>query len=774
MILEGNGLGVCFGLLLFVALSNSAPASGGEGIEQATHGPSNHFFGYIGHVGNTPWNASGKYMLMLRTGFQDRMPGPGDAADIVLLDTRINYASKAVEETRAWNPQQGTMLYWNPEAPETQFFFNDRDPETNKIFCVLYDLERGGRLKEYRFEDTPIGNSGVAQGGGWFLGLNYGRMDRLRRVTGYADAFDWTGDASSPENDGIFKVNVETGEKSLLASFAALADRIRPLCPDVDEVPLFVNHTLWSRDGRRILFYLRGRWNGGARRINEFFTMHADGTHLVRHEIFPGGHPEWAPGHCIIGAVDGKQVVYDADRKAIVEELGNPEVFPKPEGDIALSPDGRWFVNGYKEGDENVYVVYDMEGGAHQIVARLKRGAHLTGDVRLDPSPCWRRDAKALAVPAIAPNGSRQTYVLHLEADLSPGKAEAHRYDAIDTSLFLDNIGHWQKKYGRDRNDRRFRSDQIVKIANNMLLYQHADGGWPKEVDWLADISYEEVRKIRGPSLEHSTLDNHSTFSQITYLSKVYLQTHDIRYIKAAERGIDYILANQHASGGWAGSDVDAITFNDGVMTGVMALFLDIHQRAPHFDWVDDVRRAAVSKSLRRAIDCTLACQIVVNGRKTAWCQQHDHDTLAPVSARSYELASVCSRESTDVLRFLMSLPEQDERTKDAIHAGVAWLRSVAITGMRLIRVPIEPVRFENHTAVFDNVLKPDDTAPPIWARFYTISENHPLFCRWDGTRVETLAEVDLERRTGYAWYGNWPSKLIERDYPAWQKRLKE
>ena len=59
-------------------------------IEQATYGPANHFFGYIGHVGNTPWNATGKYMLVLRTEFQDRMPGPHDAADIVLLDTTLN------------------------------------------------------------------------------------------------------------------------------------------------------------------------------------------------------------------------------------------------------------------------------------------------------------------------------------------------------------------------------------------------------------------------------------------------------------------------------------------------------------------------------------------------------------------------------------------------------------------------------------------------------------------------------------------------------------
>jgi hypothetical protein len=32
-----------------------------------------------------------------------------------------------------------------------------------------------------------------------------------------------------------------------------------------------------------------------------------------------------------------------------------------------------------------------------------------------------------------------------------------------------------------------------------------------------------------------------------------------------------------------------------------------------------------------------------------------------------------------------------------------------------------------------------------------------------------SLAEIDVERRTGYAWYGDWPHRLLTADYPAWQ-----
>ena len=397
---------------LALAHNTTAEQVSTPSIKQVTSGPSNHFFGYIGHVGNTPWNGDGQYMIVLRTKSQEKMPGPSDVADIMLLDTHNSYAATKIEESRAWNPQQGTMLYWNPDAPETQFFFNDRDPLTNRVFCVLFDISKRKRIKEFRFDDTPIGNGGVAQNGGYYLGLNYGRMDRLRRVTGYGQAFDWTGEIPAPSNDGIFKVNTRTGEKKLLVTFKQLAEHVRPFIPHIDDVHLFINHSLWSRDGKRILFYLRGNWNLKGPRVNEFFTIHADGTNLVRHETFPGGHPEWGEGNTVIGSVENKQVVYNVDTKKIVKELGNKSIFPKPEGDIALSKDGQWFVNGYKSGEENKFIVYNMHDGSHFLTPSIVRGKFKKGDLRLDPSPCWRRDAKALAVPGLAKDGSRQTFVI--------------------------------------------------------------------------------------------------------------------------------------------------------------------------------------------------------------------------------------------------------------------------------------------------------------------------------------------------------------------------
>lgn len=381
-------------------------------VEQITHGPNHHFFGYIGQSQTIPWNQSGRYIVALRSAFQDHMPGPGEAADVILIDVENDHAIRVVDQSQGWNPQQGTMFYWNPESPETQFFFNDRDPDTQKVFTVLFDIAKGERVREYRYGDTPFGNSGVAQNGGYFLGLNYARMARLRPVTGYLGAADWTEGVAHPEDDGIFKVDVRTGEKALLASFAQLRDALRDDHPGVEDKPLFINHTLWSRADDRIYFYARGNFNRRAERLNVPFTVHPDGSGLTIQKVFIGGHPEWLDGHELLGHNADDLVVYDADQQRIVRTLGNRSVFPDPGGDNAFSPDKKWIVNGSGPKGGTVYVMYRMGDGAWARTARYDQQGWVSGDLRSDPAPCWNRTSDQVLFPSVASDGTRQLFVM--------------------------------------------------------------------------------------------------------------------------------------------------------------------------------------------------------------------------------------------------------------------------------------------------------------------------------------------------------------------------
>ncbi|MES2697624.1 MAG: hypothetical protein V4773_29435 [Verrucomicrobiota bacterium] len=408
-------------LSLSLGFATAAESSSPVRVTQITQGPLHHYFGYIGQCRTSPWNANGRYMLALQVGFQDRMPGAADAAEICLLDTQANYAIRVIDRSHGWNPQQGTMFYWNPEHPETQFFFNDRDPKTGKVFTVLFDISadggKGKRIREYRFDDTPVGNGGVAQNGGYFTAINYARMARLRPVTGYPEATDWTKGVGAPKDDGIFRVDIATGQKKLIVSFHQLREALRGSnIEKLDERHFFINHTLNNRNNDLIYFYCRADFeeqvNGP--RVNAVFTVRPDGSELTRHETFIGGHPEWAWGPQIIGSHSEKQVIYDTAQKKIVESLGGKDVFPNPEGDIALSPDGSWFVNSSRSGEYHHYTFLDMKTRRVVKSPPIFLSTWNRGALRLDPAPTWNRTSSAIVVPGIAPDGTRQMFLLEL------------------------------------------------------------------------------------------------------------------------------------------------------------------------------------------------------------------------------------------------------------------------------------------------------------------------------------------------------------------------
>lgn len=383
-------------------------------VTQLTYGPEHHFFGYIGHARTIPWNGTGRYILCLRTTFQDHMPGPGETADVCLIDTEDDGRVLQVDRSLGWNPQQGTMFYWNPHKPDTQFFFNDRDPKTGDVFTVLYDVEDSDRVREYRY-DTSFGNSGVAQNGGSFLGLNYARMARLRKVTGYVGASDWTEGVDHPDNDGVHRVNVETGAHLVVASFAQIADALRDM--GSQEVPaLFINHTLWNRDDDRIYFYARGGWSGNpGSKVNQPFTVDPDGSNLTPQSVFIGGHPEWEHGHRLIGGRDGKLVIYDSEAQAIVGQIADEEIIPKPGGDSALSSDGTHIVTGYGFDGHNQWVIYRLADSEWARTGRFDQRPYVSGDLRSDPAPCWNRNGDRILIPSLTADGTRQLHVITIE-----------------------------------------------------------------------------------------------------------------------------------------------------------------------------------------------------------------------------------------------------------------------------------------------------------------------------------------------------------------------
>ena len=329
-----------------------------------------------------------------------------------------------------------------------------------------------------------------------------------------------------------------------------------------------------------------------------------------------------------------------------------------------------------------------------------------------------------------------------------------------------DGIHHWNLEHP-DRTYARYTPEQYKEIADNFIAYQNKDGGWPKNIDWLAILPADSVYQALNDRYKRSTLDNRNTYSQIDYLAQVYTKTKESRYKEAAGKGLNYLLKTQKKNGGWRGWDVDAITYNDEVTTGVLELFLRINEGDIHYTWLDNAMKKRIYQALQKGIDVVLRTQYVQNGVKTVWGQQHDNETLLPVQARTFELPSLVSTESCSVLKLLMEIPHPSAQVIEAVKAGVAWLEKSAIQGIRVEKVEIKPDQIINAEYPYDLKVVKDKKAPRIWARFYELDTNKPFMARRDGTKVYQLSDVDPERRTGYDWYTYIPETLLQH-YPQW------
>ena len=311
-------------------------------------------------------------------------------------------------------------------------------------------------------------------------------------------------------------------------------------------------------------------------------------------------------------------------------------------------------------------------------------------------------------------------------------------------------------------------------IAEKMLLIQRSNGGWPQPggnpINYKKALSESEKTKFLSEKNKlDATIDDQATTREIKYLMEAYDKTKNPAYLKAAENGVRYLLQAQNKAGGWPQFYPDSsgyhkhITYNDQAMINVLWVMKYTATGQQHFGPLKETLGLDAQKAVDKGIECILNTQFYQGNTLTVWCAQHDSKTLQPAKARAFELPSLSGNESVGILRFLMAVEQPSDAVKKAIHAGVAWLEKVNIKGFK-----VQDIADPNQPKGKDRVVVVDPNSV-LWARFYDLKTNQPFFVGRDSQPKATLAEIENERRTGYAYYGTWPAKLIEVDYPKWK-----
>lgn len=310
-------------------------------------------------------------------------------------------------------------------------------------------------------------------------------------------------------------------------------------------------------------------------------------------------------------------------------------------------------------------------------------------------------------------------------------------------------------------------------VAERMLLYQRDNGGWPQPggdaINYSLIIKPELRKKLLSEKKVYdTTIDDKATTREIATLVKAYSQTQNSTYLQSAERGIKYLLEAQNKAGGWGQFYPDSsgyhkhITYNDNAMIDVMKVMRSTAEAKDEYANLAPALRPLAQLAVDRGIRCILNTQVRQNGILTVWCAQHDRLTLKPAKARKFELPSLSGAESVGIINFLMAIKNPSDEIKQSIKAAVAYLESVKIKGIKVEDIPAPSLPKGKDRVVIA------DPNGEIWARFYDLETNKPFFVGRDSVPKATLAEIEHERRIGYGYYGEWPKKLIEVDYPKW------
>jgi PelA/Pel-15E family pectate lyase len=104
------------------------------------------------------------------------------------------------------------------------------------------------------------------------------------------------------------------------------------------------------------------------------------------------------------------------------------------------------------------------------------------------------------------------------------------------------------------------------------------------------------------------------------------------------------------------------------------------------------------------------------------------------------------------------------------VEAAAQWFERVKLADIRLLEVDDPSLPDSCNLVVgFD----PTDVSL-LWARFYEIGTNYPLFLDLEGNVYYALSQISHERRTGYDWLGDWPREFLTEQYPVWRERRED
>ena len=367
-----------------------------------------YFFGYYD---KSPWDASGRYLICMKTKDTWSEPDPFTRADIMLIDTGNANAIRRIADTLTWNVQQGCMAQWLGPKHNNEIIYNTmRDGNYCSIILNINTLEE---------KLLPLPVYTVSSDGKYALSLDFSRLHNLRPGYGYAALPETTEGEALPDSPCIWRVNLDTGDVAPILSYTDFVKfQPRPEMLEHDSVHK-VNHLMLSPCGNR--FMVLYRWFCGQRKYTRLITCNIDGSDMyLLSDDDMVSHCYWKNDEEIIAferKKDGGNGYYlmkdkTQEYRRLWPQLnndGHPSYCPTDNSLVVFDT----YPNRARVQEVKVARDNDVEGKDVTVIAKVFAPFKYDNDTRCDLHPRWSRDGKKICFDACF-EGHRGLYTVDL------------------------------------------------------------------------------------------------------------------------------------------------------------------------------------------------------------------------------------------------------------------------------------------------------------------------------------------------------------------------
>ena len=301
------------------------------------------------------------------------------------------------------------MLRWHPSDPEKLIMYNDR--REDHFVGIVRNVENS----EVRIYNRPF--YAVTPDGRFALSLNFARLHVNRPGYGYAGISDPWADDPHPSDDGIYRMDIQSGDYSLILSLRNLAT----YQPDgtMASAIHWVNHLQINPDGTRFVFL--HRWKSQDEPFcSRLFFMALDGSELkLVLDYGMVSHYDWFDKENLLvwarHPLKGDRYYFINVKSGTVGVIGDGVL--TCDGHCSFSPGRKWVLTDTYPDRHSMrtLMLYRISDGKKIDVDRFYSPKEIWGEIRCDLHPRWSPDGTLVCIDSVH-GGQRQVYIVDVSS----------------------------------------------------------------------------------------------------------------------------------------------------------------------------------------------------------------------------------------------------------------------------------------------------------------------------------------------------------------------